>query len=46
MRRSILSRLGALALTLCAAAAAQGAALQPFTADDLVRLKRISDPQV
>ncbi len=38
----------AAAIALCAllVPAAHAAAAQPFTADDLVRLKRISDPQV
>ena len=49
MRRSTLISLAVLALSLGTGsvhAAPQSAGPQPFTADDLVRLKRISDPQV
>jgi dipeptidyl aminopeptidase/acylaminoacyl peptidase len=49
----LLAHLFALGLLGCAASAAQagaaqtaGAATKPFTADDLVRLARVSDPQV
>src|SRR5687768_18397924 len=46
MSARILAACAAAFLCLPSVSLAQGAARQPFTVDDLVRLKRVTDPQI